>query len=746
MQFLALILFILSGFFYASGFLYADEPEQQKPTIPDQPSRTLSDKKNLEVKLIEPNYHNGVLTTTKGGTVKGEDFFLQAKNIRYVRKSENDKLAQKIFAEGDLFFTHKGRVFTGKKIEVDVDQRKSVIYDGCTLMAPWYIGGKVIELNADGSGIIHDGFMTTSENEKSDWSVESPTVHLSKGSKVKALNVRFLFAKMPLLWLPTFSTDLKKEQRAPFKYRYRYSGRLGPRLGITYDMFKYNNFKTKLFFDVLLKKGLGGGLEASYDNPETTGKFYSFNYIAHDLRGKTEHKWLRYRFKGNYDDLFFEQKGNVLDDLFMNVSYDKLSDLAMRGDYVTDTIDSGRIAPTQIKFSKGTPNTISSLTTRVRINNFQTIKQELPLFQFNVRPQTLGNSGILVNNRFSTGYLSYKYDYEARHVHNFESTRSELSQDLYKNFLFKPFSVTPRAGYTFINYNRSPHDGGNKNLAIGRFGVDINTRFMRPFLSGQQIAEPYVQYDYLTTPSVEPRHHYLYDIQDGWHRMNMMRFGVKNFFMTRGADNFLHRFNFDLYARAFFDTPTIPRKIPRIYGDASWKATPYTTYYLNSAWDTKRDKFDHVNIGSLITLTEDAALTFEYRQRDAFCWRKLDTENFVIDSFRSERRLRHSQLSDRRNTILTGLFLRVHPDLMFEFKSRHGWKRQHQPAYHAYEVDIITMLRGALKVKFSIELRSLQHKGKTKNSTRQSISCSLGEDKPRENTGFRKIGQGNYDN
>jgi len=737
MQIFAIALTFASTFLLLFKTLYAE-----KQSLPSK----IFEKKNLEVKLIEPNYNNGILTTTKGGTIKGEDFFLQAKNISYIRRTENGKPVQKILADGDLFFLFKGKAYTGKKIEVDVEEKKSIIYDGCTFVDPWYMGGRLIELNSDGSGTIHDGYMTTSENEKSDWSIESPTVKLTKGSKVKARSVSFKFIKLPIFWLPTFSTDLKRESRTPFKYRYRVGGRLGPRIGITYEALNHRHFKTNLLLDILLKKGLGGGIEAMYENPDNDLKFYSFNYAAHDLRSKTDHKWLRYRFKGSVDDVWFRGKGYATDDIYVNLSYDKLSDLDMRSDYTTDKV-SGRIAPTQLKFCKKTYNTISSLNTKVRVNTFQTIKQELPLFQFNVRPQPLGTSGLIVNNRFNAGYLNYRYDHEARGVRNFESTRSELSQAVYRNFYLRPLSVTPRAAYTFINYSRSPNRHGNRSLIIGKFGADANMRFMRPFLNGQQIAEPYVQYDYMTTPSIEPRQHYLFDIQDGWHRMNLMRFGLKNFFMTKSmTSNFFHRFNLDVYARAFFHTEKVPRKIPRVYADASWKATPYMTYFLNSAWDTKRDKFDHINVGSLVTVTDDIALTLEYRQRDAFCWRKVDTENFTLDFFRSERDLRHSQVSDRRNTILTGLFFRLTPELSAELKTQHGWKRHHLPAYHAYEIDVVTLLRGAVKLRFSIDMRSKLNKGKAKNSTRYSFDIHLGADRPRTNAGFRRIGQGNYDN
>src|SRR6185295_16527781 len=136
----------------------------------------------LDVELVEPIYKNGALSTTKGGIIKGDDFYLQGRKISYLHRQEKSKDGKvtksihKILAEGDLFFLFKGRAYTGDRIEIDADTKETTIINGCTSMEPWFVGGNLIELKADGSGTIHNGYMTTSENEKSDWSMQSSEV------------------------------------------------------------------------------------------------------------------------------------------------------------------------------------------------------------------------------------------------------------------------------------------------------------------------------------------------------------------------------------------------------------------------------------------------------------------------------------------------------------------------------------------------------------------------------------------
>ena len=713
------------------------EKEEKEPAREDAHKK--APKQNLDIQLNEPSFRNGVLSTTKGGTIKGDDLFLQAKNINYIRRSENETSIHKIEAEGDLLFVFKDKTYTGKRIELDVDTRRSRIFEGCSSVEPWFVGGNMIELESDGSGMIHNGFMTTSENERSEWSVESSEVQLSKGSKVKAKNVSFLFIKLPIFWLPNFSVDLKQQQRIPFKYRFRWD-RLGPRLGISYDIMKYKRFKTELMFDIL-RSGMGLGLATNYRNKEKNQIFKTYNYLAQNYKyifGSSKIHSPRYRFQGKYDNRF--DNGSTK----FSLTYDKISDLDMRGDFPSVGFDSGRIMPTAANLKKQTDSWISSINAKVRINRFQSVKQELPLFEFTPKPLKLGASNILLDSKFSAGYLDYVY---APHVHgatNFHSSRVELSQMLSRNFLLSGISVTPWAGYTLINYGNSPQSD-DKFLGVAKLGIESYSRFTHKLPNGNYALEPYVNYSYFSAPSVPPEHHYIFDLKDGWHRLNMFRFGLRNFLGVTRPDNFYERLSLDLYARAFVNTPAISNSIPRVYADATWRASPSVSYGLGSAWDTKRNDIDHVNVKGDFTISDGVALGLEYRKRNAYAWRKTDQENFILDSFRSEQSLRHSPLSDRRDSAIVKMFVRFAPEFAVELKTRFGWGRKIEPKYQAYEIDVLTLIRGALALKLSLQYRTGDRSAMYKG-WRSSWDFWLGLEKPSMRKEVKRIGECNYDN
>ena len=62
-----------------------DLTKQQKPN-------------QLNVDLRNPSYQSGELSTTEGGVIQNNEMRIQAKNIRYIRKSQDDKLIHKIIA------------------------------------------------------------------------------------------------------------------------------------------------------------------------------------------------------------------------------------------------------------------------------------------------------------------------------------------------------------------------------------------------------------------------------------------------------------------------------------------------------------------------------------------------------------------------------------------------------------------------------------------------------------------------
>lgn len=689
------------------------------PAVPDLLS------KSLNIKLEEPIYKDGITSTDKGGLVTGKDLYLQAKKMKYIRRTEDGKMVRKIDAEGELFFRFKNRIYTGTRLEFDLDKQTAIIYNVRTDAGLWFLGGSRLSLNADGSGVIDDCQMTTDENQDDDWTIRAKEVHLSKNNTLKAQNVRFTVFEKPIFWIPSLTKDLNNDSFSPIKYRLRYFGSRNLRLGLSYTFDTSENWKSRVLVDISTLRGLAGGYAVEYKNPNSKEAFSAFNFYAHDIATNDSDRDNRYRFQGKYTNSLFADK------IGLKATYDKLSDPEFPADFTSRGLDSGRAGPTEVQLSRKDPNWISSLNTKVRLNTFQTVKQQLPLFTFNMRPIALGDSQLVLDNRFNAGYLDYLYARKTPEVHNFHSSRIELGQKLYRPCPVGIFNITPHVGYRAIGYGNSPqHD--SRLLAQGSLGIEAHTRFRRVGDGLTQTLEPYIQYDYYTNPTVNPHKHFLFDLDDGLYRQDVLRFGARNFIgFSSGAQA-----NFDLYARSFFNSPKVGSRIPKIYLDSVLRATDYTQFTLNTAWDAQRNILDHFNLRSDFTFTENLAMALEYRHRSAYSWRKTDHSNFMIDTFRSQHSLRHSLMSDKRDTFLTHFFMRIMPQLAFEFRTRHGWGRKHAHNYNEYEVNCITLIRNAVRLTLTFRHRA------TGND--YGIDFSFGGGSHSADIDFKRIGQGNY--
>lgn len=673
----------------------------------------------IKADLRAPVYTDGVLKTEQGGVITGPDFRIQAQKIVYTRKMVEGSPVYTIEAEGDLLMEFGESVFIGDRLLYDFQEKSGIIYFGRTMVEPWFFGGDEIHFCQDGSYVLYNGFVTTSENSCMNWEISADCVKLNACKDVFAKNIKFRICRFPVLWIPSLKANLDEIFDSPVRYYFRWGGRQGPRAGLVYEFFTWNRIKTFLRFDYRLKRGPGGGFEMHYKSSDHKTTWDSINYIAMDssIQHNTSEKY-RYRFEGLLNTHLLNDK------VFMQLSYDKLSDKDMASDYNDYSFDLDIAGRTQLLLRRQEDHWISNFLTRLRVNNFQTIKQELPTFETSWIPFNIANTGVIADPYFKVSYLDFEYANSLRHDHDYNSTRVEFTPRFYRLFRAGPINVTPQAGVTNIFYGNSP-SGNPRSLVLGLFGCEANTHLYRHYFRLKHTMTPYLNYQYYTYPTVSPNHHYIFDIEDGWYRLNMLRFGLQqSFYIKNNNNNITRLLYFDLHANAFFDTDTIPATVPKVYGKFIFNTTPKLRHTLETAWDFEKGKLDHFNFRNQWTLSADAALSFEYRHRDAYDWRKVDHDNFILDSFRSLSALRHSQLSDRRDTLLVHLFYRFHPNWAFELQSRQGWNRLTQPKYTEFEMDLLATLPSAWNVKFSY-----QHK---ENDDRLAIYFSLGKKRPNE--------------
>lgn len=656
----------------------------------------------LNIDLKNPTFINGILYTEEGGVITGPDLRIQARKIAYTDKIADDVHTQTIVAEGDLLMDYGDRVFVGSRLEYDFINHTGTLFDGKTFTDIWFVGGDQIEMKPDGSFYIYNAFITTSESQDNTWEINAKKVKITNDNFLAANNIRFQFLKVPLLWLPAFKTSLKSFSDPPIKYKVVWDKGIGPRLTMRYRLFSWRDFNLFFRLDYRLKRGLGAALETEYFTPDDKTTFVTRSYVAKDKSFPYEKGPHRYRFQGLYHTETDDARS------FIHLTYDKLSDNRMVGDFKSDDFEINTQRRTRLLAEHHPDIGFVRLSVQPRLNRFQTIEQELPLLTIGIRPFSIGKSGIISENTVSAGYLDYVYAQDVRDdFHKFglrsstHSARIETANSLYRPFWIGPMTFTPQIGILGIFYSSSPdHEAIGQGMLS--YGADLRTQLTGIYPQLRHQIESYLHFEGLTKPTAGVREHYYFSIDDGITQLNQLRIGVRNTLFSTPLTSLVPDLSADLYTYAFFGERAFANALPKAYCDLEWNRP---SYLLRGgiAWNFEQSLWDYVNGVAEWTINENVALGIEFRHRSKYDWRKAWHHNFFVDIARSIPSLLDSPLSDGRDTLLTRFFFRLAPKITCQVQTRHGWGRKSEPRYNAGRIDLYTMLTCSWRLRLSYE-------------------------------------------
>ncbi len=650
------------------------------------------------VDLREPLFSDGVLTTDQGGVITAPGLRIQAQKIRYTRKAIDGEPVFRVEAEGDLMLEYQGRIFVGNELTYDFKEKTGALTGARTGIGMWYLSGQKVEFLSDGSFRIENGSVTTCQNIENEWQIKSSEVRVSEDNQLSASNVQFLFVKIPLFWVPVYKVDLESLGESPITARVGFGGHQGVRFRARYRALSYVDWSAFLRFDYLTKRGFGTGLETRYEPKDGTRELLTRNYIAKDFSIFDPSQKTRYRIEGRgfVEDLW--------DHYQVSVQWDKLSDRDIASDYYDRDFHYRSPELTQATVRRQERDWIGQLVTRVRLNTFQTVRQEEPRLNVDFRPVEIGHTGIIAENRMEAGYLDYEFDKAIPMAVDFDSSRTTLQSKVYRPFSVGHVNVLPEVGVSGSHYSNSPESKSVwQSVLTG--SVEANMTFVREKGETTQQVTPYTRYRYFSKPTAAPREVHIFDLSDGWYRVNMVTLG-QEFSYLKQRDGLPERILIaDTWANAFLGSSKTAKSVPRIYNRLTWNMLSTVSHYLQTAWDTARNKVDHLNWRTEWTVNEDVAISGEYRHRSEYSWRKVDYDNFVIDFFRSEAELLTSPLSDKRDTVLAHVFWRLNPTLELEIAARHGWRRSGEPSYTEFDVDLTTQVRCSWECTVSYQHR-----------------------------------------
>jgi hypothetical protein len=658
----------------------------------------------LEIRLREPTLAHGVLSTELGGVLEQGDLRIQAQRIVYSHSIGPEPLSL-LRAEGDLAVELGGRLFVGQRLAYDFLTREGEIEGGRTQYGPWYLEGSRILLHADGSFEVVEATLSTSENQRPVLSLNASQLLLRRGGALSAENLRVQLFNLPLVWFPKLKATLRSLPRFPVQLKWYWRGPQGPMASMRYRLSSWKGGYLGLRLDYILKRGWGGAVELTHQSPDKSTRILSRNYLVTDDSLNNPCKRKRFRVEGLMQTRW--RDGHTSSYL----QWDKLSDKAMASDYPESYFDLQVPMRTEFYNVHSRENFLVNLDGRLRLNNFQSINQLLPAGQITLLPSWLAPVGGLFESPFRGAFQDYKYAV-CTPVPGFSSGRVSYCPRLSVPIACGPLSLVGGAGFNGVFYSDSP---AREPVWVtqGAVQAEGHLPLERAYAAGLHRLEPFLRWSYTSSPGLPFGEQYLFDIQDGFQQLSILRPGLitewRPWSSGSGRRGGLERLRAQLYADAFLVNSPYSNPVPKAFLDLDLRS-PTLAFELFAGWDFVHHLVDTFNLQAGWTLSEDLAIKAEFRHRSPWAWRKCDFDNYVLDCSVSPDSLVCSPLSDPRNAISAQAFVRLTPMLSARFQAYANWGRPCEPPNSGLRADLFALLVGNLMVKCTAEITNLENR------------------------------------
>lgn len=656
----------------------------------------------IEVELQDPNFSKGRLSTTSGGIIKSSELWMQAQEIAYFKEEVDGEDHTFLQAKGQVLVIYGERVFVGDAFTYDFTAHEGELFGATTGVGFWFISGEKITFKPNGSYTIEEALFTTSDNKDAQWQISSSRVEIYNDHRMIAKDVALKLRKAQLLYLPKLKANIKFFSELPLEYRFQWGSSNQRKVGVRYHAFSYDGLDIWGRIDYRFARGLGLGIDGDYLSPDKRDQISMRNYVARDSTVENSKKKTRYRFNGGYKHQFENKKLNFL------ASYDRLSDSMVPGDYSDKDLDLPGASKTQAKFFYKDNKTIASVGTLIKLNGFQSVKQEFPLVKAARRPFYIGETGILSDHRLQIGYLDFEFA-NGSNQSDFHSVRFISENNWYYPIKFHQLHITPSLGFNIFAYNNS-QNGTNAHQILPSFHTRVSSHLKKEGKNLDQLLEPYIHYSVMRSPQNSLEHHYIFDLKDGLSKLNLIKLGAKDMLYKHGK----RWLSAEVYTFAFFEKPSDMAFIPKTYTEVTYWPYPYLTLRFNNHFDHGHGQMDLSSARAEYTHSEKLACATEIRHRGKYRWTKSDPENFFLEMERSQAALAGSTLSDRNNIVLLEALYRFDPNWTGHLQSRHGWNRIDEPTFNEYALSLSTAIGSNWKVNLSyvhqkVEDRVLVH-------------------------------------
>ncbi len=485
-------------------------------------------------------------------------------------------------------------------------------FHGAKIISPPYFGGgeeisKVSENEID----MKQGVMTTCDLDKPHFHLFAPKVEVYPGKKMVAKNVQMKVGKVPLLYIPHFSQDLR-DKKPMVLFTPGYDKLWGAFLLSKWRYHLNDDIKGVVHVDYRERLSAAEGIDVDYNTHKFGSGSIRTYYTAerkigakHFFQESTEPTLRRQRFKGEW-----RHKWDIDKETTAVLQYYKLSDSQFLRDYFKHEFDRDSSPDTYFlltkNFTEGTHQYGTlSFQNRVRVNRFETQLERMPELRYDLGSLEIADTGLYLSHQSSIVNLE-----------NLQASPSEVRQHTLRGDSDNELSYPMKVGFlevrpfvggrdTYYSHTLDPNKDGSIR-GIFKAGGSVSTKFYKIYdfqtdlwglnINGlRHVITPTISHEFDSRPTVASTQLDSFDSIDSLNKSHSVNLSIENKLQTKRND-----VSVDL-VRAVWGIDYRLKEDPRLEGfdqitfDMDVKPLNWLTLYFDSDYDTRKDHLNTAN-------------------------------------------------------------------------------------------------------------------------------------------------------
>lgn len=475
-------------------------------------------------------------------TADGHVVVKNGEETLYADSFELDRTKQEGIARGHVYMDSPRAQVDADEIKYNFNQQTGIFTNARVFNAPYQIKGPHIEkLSATHYG-MNNGYMSTCDHDIPHFRLQARRMDVYQGDKAIARRVKMFLGKMPVMYMPRYTQDLKNKPwliLRPGKTK-----EFG--LFLLASVRQKINEKAQVTFHVDYRelKDLGVGADYRY-RTTNYGDGVLKTYYTNERNITAKHLYQlrssptieRERYKAEW-----RHKWDINDKTNVIWQYYRLSDDTFLKEYFEREHRQGD-ASTYFFLTRSLPHGNVSFRVDKRVNRFVSAVDREPEIKYENNGQEIADTGIYVK---TTDTFSNLVNRAASPTEDRRKTmRIDSNNELYYPMKIAFVEARPFVGGQHTYYSRAIDPLRNNTLrGVFRSGSDLSTKFYRVWnykkdILGvkidrlRHVVTPTIAYLYQHRPTIASSFYNQFDGIDAVDRAHKFGLGLENKFQTK---------------------------------------------------------------------------------------------------------------------------------------------------------------------------------------------------------------------